>query len=304
MWKKLWEQLKTPKPWLIVFSFVGFFVFGGFSILSLFLGVEKLWFELLSYVCYALAALFLAYTVYICVRILPKLYRGGKEKLRAHKLFGKLIDDYGIRTVVFAGFSTALTLAFAVYHGVTAIFVRSVWYGALAAYYILLICMRSGLVLYHGRKRGKERDELREARKYRNCGVAMSATILALSVAVAQMVAVGAGFERPGLMIYVVASYTFYKLTMSVINFVRAQKNKDIGIEALRNVNVADAAVSLLALQTSMLKEFSNGGLDYVNAITGGGVCLFVFGLGVYMIIRGNRAIKNLRENGENYAGK
>ncbi|MBQ7912541.1 MAG: hypothetical protein IJ308_02205 [Clostridia bacterium] len=302
MWKELWQKIKNPKPWLIVLAFVGTAVFGGFSVISLFLDIERAWFDILSYICYGFAAVFLAYAVYICVRILPKLYRSGKEKLRAHKWFGRLIDDYGLRTVVFAGVSTALTLAFAIYHGVTAILVRSVWYGALAAYYVLLIGMRGGIVFYHGRKRGKERDGQLETRKYRNCGIAMSTTILVLSVAVAQMVATGAAFERPGLMIYVVAAYTFYKVTMSIVHFVKAKRQDDFTVEALRNVNVADAAVSLLALQTSMLKSFSEGGLDYVNAITGGGVCALVFGLGIYMIIRGSRAMKKRKKNGENYA--
>ena len=301
MWKKLWEQLKNPKPWLIVLAFVGAVVFGGFSIGSLFWKINQAWFDILVYACYALAAICLAYVVYICVRIFPKLYKDGKEKIRSHKIFGKFIDDYGLRTVIFAAFSTVVTLAFAIYHGVTAILVRSIWYGALAAYYILLLCMRSGIVLYHGKKRGKDRDEQVEIRKYRNCGIAMTTTILALSAAVAQMVATGAAFERPGLMIYVVATYTFYKITMAIINFVKAKKQKDITVDALRNVNVADAAVSLLALQTSMLKAFSEGGLDYVNAITGGGVCALVLGLGIYMIIRGNRIMKKRKEE-ENHA--
>lgn len=298
MWKKIWEQLKAPKGWLIALTFAVAVVFCGFSIGSLFLHDVGIVLQCLVYLSYAVAAISLGYAVYICVRILPRVYRESKEKLREHKIFGTLIDNYGIRTVVFAGLSTAITLALAAYYVVAAVSLRSIWFAALGGYYLLLLAMRGSIVLYRGRTRGKERNAMLEVRKYRNCGIAMSATILALSVAVAQMVSSGEGFHRPGMMIYVAAAYTFYKVTMSVINFVKAKREKDFTVEALRNVNVADSAVSLLSLQTAMLEEFSSAEFHpaFVNALTGAGVCALVFGLGVYMVIYGSKTLKKKKE--------
>ncbi len=256
----------------------------------------KTLFAIFGYVSYGVAAVLLTYTVYTLVKILPKHYRTVKEKLREHKHIGKLMQNYGLRTVIFATFSAAVTLAFAAYHGVIAYLYHSVWFGALATYYIILLVIRGGIVLYHGKRRGKGRQKETDIRKYRGCGIGLMITISALSATIWEMVQNSAATRRAGLMIYVVATYTFYKITMSIVNFIKAKKQGDYTVDALRNINVADAAVALLALQASMLQEFSDTGLPIFNILTGAGVCLFVFGLGLYMVIRSRHFTKKLKE--------
>jgi hypothetical protein len=123
--------------------------------------------------------------------------------------------------------------------------------------------------------------------------------IISLSVAILQMVQADAGFNRPGLMIYVAAAYTFTKVTTAIVNFIKAKKHNDFTVEALRNVNVADAAVSVLALQTSMFFEFGSGAATgFANALTGAAVCAVVLALGIYMIIKGQKKLKEDKEKG------
>ena len=95
-------------------------------------------------------------------------------------------------------------------------------------------------------------------------------------------------------MIYVAATYTFIKVTTSIVNFFKAKKQTDYTVEALRNVNVADAAVSVLALQTAMFHSFGGEGIStgVANALTGAAVCIVVFLLGVFMIVKGNKGLK------------
>ena len=98
-------------------------------------------------------------------------------------------------------------------------------------------------------------------------------------------------------MIYVAATYTFVKVTMSIVNFVRAKKQTDYTVEAVRNVNVADAAVSVLALQTSMFYEFGNGvATGFANALTGAAVCAVVLVLGIHMIVKGQKGLNKKEE--------
>ena len=63
-------------------------------------------------------------------------------------------------------------------------------------------------------------------------------------------------------------------------------------------LSLASAMVSMLALQTAMLTEFS--GIEQeifarnMNFVTGSAVCLLIFGMAVWMIYRADREMKKL----------
>lgn len=170
---------------------------------------------------------------------------------------------------------------------------------ALAGYYILLALLRGGVLLYHKRKHGVDdpaKNTQTQIKTYRNCGILLLVLNIALSVAIAQMIFDDGAFVYAGLMIYASAAYAFYKITMSIINIFRARKQDDLTVQAIRNVNLADATVSILALQTALLNTFSGEGVNIslFNTLTGSVVSLFTLGLGVFMIIKANKErIKN-----------
>lgn len=304
MWKRVWETIKKPPIWLIAITYVCTVVFGAGSLVTLLLENTQWWFLTICYTSYALAAIFLSYAVYIAIRILPKTFKEIKTKLYEHRLTGTVLRNYGLRTVLTSALSTTLTLSYTVYNGVICVIYHSPWYGALAVYYGLLLAMRGTLLLYHGKNRGKEREKQRDLNRYRFCGIALMVMIITLSAAVVQMVRDGAGFEKPGILIYVFATYTFIKLAMSVHNFIKAKKQHDFTVDALRNINIADAFVSILALQTAMMHEFGDGvNAGLFNALTGSAVCLLVFALGLYMVIRSVRVAKKNKQQEEEVNG-
>ncbi len=261
---------------------------------------EDIWLQVLSYISYALAALTLGYAVYTLVLVLPGAIKRLKEYLLHNRWTSKFMKNYGFRTLIFSTGSLVITVAYGVYNGVIALMrFMPVWYGALAGYYILLACMRGGILLYHGNRyrKKKERTEVIEIKKFRNSGILLIVLITSLSAAILQMVRADAGFHKPGLMIYVAAAYTFTKVSVSIFHFVKAKKQDDYTVAALRNVNVADAAVSILALQTAMFFEFgAELNTALANALTGAAVCLVVLSLGIYMIVKGNKELKKRGE--------
>ena len=300
MWKRLWQFLKKPTARVLTVTYIVTVLCIAWALTMLVVAQGNPVLEIVSYVSYAFAAVTLGYSVYTLVGVFPKTTRSVKEKLRAHRLTGKLMKNYGFRTLVFSAGSMLLTVAYAVYNGVIALMrYLPVWYGALAGYYILLACMRGGILLYHGKRHTKrrERDETVEVKKYRNSGILLIVLIVSLSAAILQMVRADAGFTRPGLMIYVAATYTFIKITTAIVNFVRAKRQTDYTVEALRNVNAADAAVSVLSLQTAMLHEFGDGiSTGVLNTATGAGVCLVVLVLGIYMIVKGQKKLNEWKK--------
>ena len=76
-------------------------------------------------------------------------------------------------------------------------------------------------------------------------------------------------------------------ITMAVVNMVKVRKTKSPILITIRNIGTADALVSLLTLQATMLASFQNeSSLDrnQMNAITGLAVCILIAILGISMI--------------------
>ncbi len=293
-WEKIWTKLKTPSVGIYALSCVVTLILSTGALLILLVEYEGTALAIVAYALFGVAAISLSYTTYATVLYAPRFKCAITDKLHGYALTDKLIKNYGFRTLTFAVGSMFMTVLYGFYNGVIAVLFRSVWYGALAAYYIILVVIRGGILLYHGKTRGKEKKLETQLRKYRRCGVYLIVTILALSAAILQMVVAGAGFEKPGLTIYVAATYTFLKITMAIIHIFKARKQTDFTIQAIRNVNLADALVSILALQTSLLIAFSDGGTGVAvgNALTGGFVCALILALGIYMIVRSTKILK------------
>lgn len=173
----------------------------------------------------------------------------------------------------------ASSLFFAAFKLCAAALYRSVWLGAIAAYYALLALIRALLV--------------RQLR--RRTGWLMLLLTAAMSGMVVQMVRDGQGYDYPGTLIYVTALYAFYTVIMAVVNLVRFRSAGSPLLFASKAVSLAGAAMSILALQTAMLTQF--GAEDALpaawrNALTGTGVLALCFGLSAGMIVRAGQALK------------
>ena len=80
---------------------------------------------------------------------------------------------------------------------------------------------------------------------------------------------------------------------------IKARKEKYILLVTLRNISYADAMVLLLSLQIALFAAFGqNSGamVPTMNALTGAGVCLMIFALGIYMVHKSGNAITGKRE--------
>lgn len=237
-----------------------------------------------------------------------KLKERIKAKLNQNKLTKRFLD-YDFRTVLITVFSLIITTGYAAFYGVMGILYLSVWYGVLASYYLILVAMRATVVFYHKgkRRRAEHTDERKEkisrAKIYGGCGIIISLLTLPLSVAILLMVAEKATFSHAGLMIYVAAVYTFYKVFMTIRHLVKVRKSTDLTVRTVRCINLADMFVSVLSLQTAMFDSFSADFNESVfNAVTGAVVCLCTVLIGVFMIWGCKREITkiNYEENLKN----
>lgn len=219
---------------------------------------------------------------------------------RENKYMNTLIKNEQLRTVVLTLPGMGLNLIYAVFNGVIGITDHSAWYGSLSAYYILLCAMRFTAVFsvnkFHIEQQGHMHCfgevSKREWNVYKKCGYMLSVLSVALCGAVIMLVTGEGGKKYSGLLIYAVATYTFYKFIMAVIHVVKNRKEKSALMLTLRNISYADAIVSMLSLQSALFHAFGqNAGelIPIMNGITGGIVCIAVFTLGRYMVYNANR---------------
>ncbi len=256
-----------------------------------------------TYVLYALAGITLSYTVYTIVRFSPKIKSGVILIFERYEFTRSLINNFGFRTLVFAVVSLTLSVAYGIFNGVIALISISVWYAALALYYVLMALLRGRIIFFHSRRRkGKYAEkteaeiEIKKIETYRNSGVLIMILHLALPAAIAGMVISDKSFAYAGLMIYASAAYAFFKITMSIVNIFKARRQDDMTVTAVRNINLADAMVSILALQTALLDTFGGGSVnDIFNILTGAVVSLATLALGIIMTVQGSKKIKEYK---------
>ena len=222
-----------------------------------------------------------------------------RRKVESHPLGARYLADVRFRTdvnlirgVIINGLYIVLKLFLGIYY-------NAYWFVALAVYYVLLVAMRLALVA----RRGKEAMTAgQEWRRYRVCGIVLLLMNQALTGIVIYMVRDDGGFRYPGYLIYAMAAYSFYAVILSIVQMARYRRHGSPLLSAAKAINFVAALVSILALESAMLAQF--GGDDepfrmVMTAATGGGVCVIVIGMAVYMI---SRAGKNLKQ-GEEYNG-
>lgn len=223
-------------------------------------------------------------------------------KLNKNKYTGRFLN-YDFRTVFFTVISLIVTAGYAVFYATLGITLGSLWYGMLAWYYLMIVVMRATVVFYHKRKRkrvkraisSEVKEKISRAKIHGACGIIISFLTLPLSLAIMQIVAQKATFSHAGLMIYAAATYTTYKVVMTIRHFMRARKSDDTTVRTVRSINLADMLVSVLALQTAMFNSFSpDENWSVMNAITGAVVCVATVVIGAFMIVSGRREITKI----------
>ncbi len=204
------------------------------------------------------------------------------EKFRSTALGEKFLTDPRFRAGVSLYLGLFINLLYIAVKLASGILYRSPWFLALSVYYLLLALMRFLLA-----RRLNKRETASEWRRYRLCGFLLLFMNQALAGIVIFMVHQNRGFAYPGLLIYAMAAYSFYAVSVAVVNIVKTRKHKSPVLSAAKAVNFVAALVSLLSLTTAMLSRF--GGADdaeFNRAMTGavgGGVCTVVIGMAVYI---------------------
>lgn len=212
------------------------------------------------------------------------------EVIKKNPLGERFLADYTFRTILTTLPAFLINVAYTVYNGVIGIMNQSVWFITMAVYYSLLGIMRYRAVST-GRKisRLDDREQIRkkELSVIKTDGILLLVLNLALSGVVLLTIAQDTAKSYSEIMVISIAAYTFYKITMAVVNMVKVRKRKSPILITIRNIGAADALVSMLTLQAAMFASFQDKNslnTNQMNAITGLSVCILISILGISMI--------------------
>ena len=287
--KNVWNKIKAPKPWVIALCFVMFaMVLTGTILLIVLLPKQGVF----HFIMYGISAILLSYVVYLIIYIAPFFKAKIVEILRRYKFTNSILNSYGYRTLVFSVVSFIFNMAYVIFLAVFAFKTMSAWYISITAYYLVLILMKGNI--YYSKY--KYNTPIKQARAYRLCGIMFILLPIAFSGIIVLIYTTNMFFEYAGLMIYAVATYTFYRLILAIINIFKAKKQDDLYIQSIRNVNLASALISVVVLQVALFQAFSpESNLSVANALTGAGVSLIIFAFGIVMIVVANLKLKKLK---------
>ena len=307
MHKKILSWLANPKWYFLLPTMliaIGSTVGGTLIMTQAALSEYLIW----GYVLLGIMSVTLSYSIFGVIRLYPKMKESILKWAEKHPRINRAFSEYGFTSLIATAVSILVTLAFAIYNGSIAIIMQSIWFGALAAYYIVLIVLRGSILVHYSiRKRAAKNGQsemqllISDGKLYRTCGILLFLLPLSLSFVILQMVRTEDSFEHTGITIYIYAIYAFFKIITAIYSFIKERHNHSMTIMAIKNIKFADALVSILALQTAMFREFTAkteqfNSTTVMNAVTGAIVCALTIAIGVYMIVIATLRIKKWKQ--------
>ncbi len=180
--------------------------------------------------------------------------------------------------------SLFINLAYAVYNAAIGFYTHSWWFVTLFLYFSILSVTRFSLLRIKYKSSGNFSLEI-FAEKF--TGIMFIIISVSLIGTVILSVIDNHGTKYHEIVMITIALYVFIKMTLAVINVIKARKNDSPVIKALRGISFVDAFVSIFSLQRSMLVSFgemAEKDIKLFNVLTGSGVCIIVFLLGLNLI--------------------
>lgn len=249
----------------------------------------------IAYAVYVVAFYTLSVVSIFCATVLPKHYKRAKQRVYDNELGNRYMTDAVFRTHVSLYSSLSVNLLYVTVNVLSGFLYGSYWFFTLSVYYVILALMRFILLRYVNRNTIGE-NLIGEWKRARVCACILTLINLALSGSILMIMYQNKGYEYGGILIYVMAMYTFYITTIAIINIVKYRKYNSPILSMTKIITLAAALVSMLSLETAMLTEFGSDMTELNKRIfiaaTGAGISAVVLGLSSYMIIRSTKEIK------------
>ena len=291
-WKRIGKKLLFPPIWLMALLVTG----SAAALVYVFVkGMEQ---SIPAYAVYGISFYSLVTVTVFGAVTLPRQYRNIRQKLRANPLTNRLMTDRVFRIHLSLASSFGVSMLYVAIHVWSWHTIRSWWFLVLAVYYSIMAVMRFLLVRYvRIQKIGT--SILGEWKRARICACILLLVNLSLSGAVLMILYQSKGYDYPGIMIYVMALYTFYSTTIAIVSIIKYRKLGSPVMSTAKIVSLCGALVSMLNLETAMFSQFGAGLAPRHQHIfiilTGAGVSVTVVTLSLCMIRKATKEIRRIK---------
>ena len=284
-----WGKLFGLPFWLILLMAVGC----GAGLAWIFLNRLDQWWP--AYILYALSAYCLAA---LCIR-LPGALRKTADWRRAHPKIDSMLKDEELKFRVELYLQQLINFAYGIFKIASGVIIGSAWIGCDGIYNMAQALIQLFQIL----RRRKAGTLVQQWKSYRFSGVLILLMHLTLIGIVFQMVNWNRVEDQGEIMIIATAVFAFYKFISSFVKLAKDRKHKHPVDSSVRMLELSQAIFAIFSLQAGMLHTFGTGDAweYWMNLGVGCVVCLLTVAMGIYMICRANREIKDLQEkqNGE-----
>ena len=195
------------------------------------------------------------------------------------------------RTEIMLRLGLIINIGYAGYNLVTGFLYRSIWFGAVAVYYIMLCTIKFFLI-----RRGfeAERGRRRALRDMQISGVMLIVLNLTISILIYRMIVTDSVHLYGGSVITMAAGYTVFRIVAVIVDWWGTRGSFDPIFFTTKGLSFSVALMSLFSLQTSLLDRFmhSSGTRQGLNTLSGSAVTVTVLVIGIRTVMRANKEIK------------
>lgn len=183
------------------------------------------------------------------------------------------------------------------------IWYKSSWYLSIAVYYISLATMKFSL-LYYSRSNTAGSNLYSELKKFRFCGIFLLIMNTALSGLAFYKTVQNRELRHNGATTTTLALFTLLLFALSIINVIKYRKFKSPLLFAAKLISFASALVSMLSLESAIIGKLSDAISDTSQKIITGisvfTVLAIITYIGIFMIVKANKSLKNLNQASKN----
>ena len=244
-----------------------------------------------AYILYGVSAYSL---ISVCIK-LPAAVRMERKWLKSHPKVADILKNKELHFKLGLYIEQLVNFAYGIFKIVSGVIVGSAWIGADGIYNFVQALIQLFQIL----RRKKSGTIRRQWQSYRFCGVLILLMHLTLIGIVFQMVNWNRVEESGEIMIIATAAFAFYKFISAIIDLAKDRKHTRPVDSSVRMLELSQAFFAIFALQAGLLHTFGTGESweHFLNLAVGSVVCLLTVAMGIYMIRRANRELKQLQEN-------
>ena len=279
-----WKKIFPLPTWLEIAIFIACCT----GLVWVFVNGLDMWWP--AYILYGVSAYSLAA---LCIK-LPGAVRREQNWVKNHPKVEGILKNEELKFSLELYFEQFINFAYGIFKIASGVIVGPAWIGADGIYNFVQALIQLFQIL----RRRRPGDLRNQWKSYQFCGVLILLMHLTLIGIVFQMVNWNRVEESGEIMIIATAAFAFYKFISSFVALAKDRKHTHPVDSSVRMLELSQAIFAIFSLQAGLLHTFGTGESweHFLNLAVGCLVCFLTVTMGIYMIRRANREIKNLQE--------